>query len=87
MTLYTKIPVTVQAQQYVKDVLYEPFIRDAFDRGILWWNKGHQLFVETGSGAQIVRPGDWVIQGVEGEMYPCVDSVFQKTYRPASPVV
>ena len=29
--------------------------------------------------------GDWIIRGVEGELYPCKDSVFQATYAPAKP--
>ncbi|TXN38991.1 hypothetical protein FV232_01015 [Methylobacterium sp. WL30] len=32
----------------------------------------------------IARPGDWIIRGVEGEIYPCRDSVFQATYAVAS---
>ncbi|POR42673.1 hypothetical protein CRT23_12180 [Methylobacterium sp. V23] len=30
------------------------------------------------------RDGDWIIRGVEGEFYPCRDSVFQATYTIAS---
>ncbi len=26
---------------------------------------------------------DWIIQGVEGELYPCHPDLFQKTYEPA----
>jgi hypothetical protein len=25
--------------------------------------------------------GDWIIRGVQGEHYPCVDSVFRATYE------
>ena len=27
------------------------------------------------------EPGDWMIQGVEGELYPCKPSIFEKTYE------
>lgn len=28
--------------------------------------------------------GDWIIKGVKGEFYPCVDTVFQETYEEES---
>ena len=27
------------------------------------------------------HPGDWIIRGVKGELYPCKDDVFQATYE------
>jgi len=41
------------------------------------------FFVQTMEGLMEGRSGDWLIQGVEGELYPCADSVFQKTYGEA----
>jgi hypothetical protein len=26
--------------------------------------------------------GDWIIQGVMGEFYPCKDEIFKMTYEP-----
>ena len=37
-------------------------------------------WIDTSEGGHIVCPSDWVITGVEGETYPCKDSIFQKTY-------
>ncbi len=37
--------------------------------------------VETLEGAMTVNPGDWVIKGVKGELYPCKDDIFQMTYE------
>jgi hypothetical protein len=31
-----------------------------------------------------VTPGDWIITGVKGEVYPCKPDVFAATYEPAS---
>lgn len=36
--------------------------------------------VETLEGWMKGQPGDWLIKGVEGELYPCKDSVFRATY-------
>lgn len=30
----------------------------------------------------IVEPGDWIVQGVKGELYPCKDDIFRETYEP-----
>ena len=38
-------------------------------------------YIDTFEGKMKVSPGDWIIMGVEGEMYPCKDSVFQATYE------
>ena len=40
-------------------------------------------WIDTLEGGHTVCPGDWIITGVEGEQYPCKNSVFVKTYEPA----
>ena len=30
-----------------------------------------------------VTPGDWIITGVQGEVYACKPDIFAKTYEPA----
>lgn len=37
--------------------------------------------VETKQGPQSAVPGDWLIRGAEGELYPCTCSEFDKTYE------
>lgn len=37
--------------------------------------------VETLEGTMKGNAGDWLITGVEGEQYPCADSIFRKTYE------
>ncbi len=46
--------------------------------GIMMHNHG---WIETLEGGHIVCPGDWIIEGVEGEFYPCKSSVFYSTYE------
>ena len=36
--------------------------------------------VETLEGVMRGKKGDWLIQGVAGELYPCKDDIFRKTY-------
>jgi len=40
----------------------------------------------TLEGVMAAQCGDWIIQGVNGEIYPCKPDIFQKTYEPFEPV-
>ncbi len=37
--------------------------------------------VRTLEGTMEGNPGDWLIRGVEGELYPCKPGIFAKTYE------
>ena len=37
----------------------------------------------TLEGLMEISSGDYVIQGIEGEIYPCKPSIFEATYEPA----
>ena len=36
--------------------------------------------VYTMEGVMQGKPGDWLMVGVNGEMYPCNNEIFKKTY-------
>jgi hypothetical protein len=38
------------------------------------------LFIPTLEGTMEAKPGDWIIQGVKGEVYPCKPDIFEATY-------
>lgn len=38
--------------------------------------------IKTLEGTMSARIGDYIIKGVEGEMYPCKPGIFEKTYEP-----
>lgn len=40
-------------------------------------------WIDTKEGGHIVCPGDWIITGVVGEMYPCKPDIFEATYEAA----
>lgn len=44
-----------------------------------------RMTIETLEGTMIARPGDWVLRGVKGEIYPCRDDIFRETYEVAAP--
>jgi hypothetical protein len=39
------------------------------------------LFIRTLEGDMEAKLGDWIITGVEGEIYPCKPLIFEKTYE------
>jgi len=42
---------------------------------------GKQTFiVQTDEGTMEGKVGDWIIKGLEGELYPCRDSIFKAKY-------
>lgn len=51
-------------------------------------NAGHYIDPETGDlmirtleGDMRATPGDWIIRGVQGEIYPCKPDIFEATYE------
>jgi len=81
---YRKKPVIVEAQQFteeMKDVVYnwaksirmnvEPSTRDGKP----------VLLIPTLEGEMVASIGDFIIQGVNGELYPCKPDIFEKTYE------
>jgi hypothetical protein len=46
--------------------------------GRTWHEHG---WIDTLEGGHTVCPGDWVITGVRGEVYPCKPDIFAATYE------
>ncbi len=45
-------------------------------------NSDGQIVIHTLEGMHLASPGDWIIQGVKGELYPCKPDIFEATYEP-----
>ena len=39
------------------------------------------LHIHTLEGVMRSEPGDWIIRGIEGELYSCKSGIFEKTYE------
>jgi len=79
MGRYTKIPVTINAVQWTGSnrVEIEEFL-DGNENGEF---KGDGLFISTLEGTMRASVNDFIIQGVNGEFYPCKPDIFAKTYN------
>lgn len=94
MSKYRKKPVVIEAvqyhyQEYADNPLTFPEIPDWLQKAIddktiypefrtedYWY-----LVIKTLEGNHDCKPGDWIIRGVKGELYPCKDDIFQMTYE------
>jgi hypothetical protein len=41
------------------------------------------LDIPTLEGVMTAQPGDWIVKGVQGELYPVKPDIFEATYEPA----
>ena len=88
MAKYRKKPVVVDAVLYsgyngngfVFDEVPEWFTNSIVDYSLVFDNSDEQLKVNTLEGEMIVSPGDYIIRGVKGEIYPCKPDIFEMTY-------
>ena len=81
---YRKVPVKIKAVRWNGQNLGEVNKLNTLGRSLsISAEKGKQviLLIETLEGTHECKQGNWVIQGVEGEIYPCRDDIFRKTYK------
>ena len=85
---YRKKPVVIEARQFLNDS-YSYEILHWINRGqvknggqLASW-KNSVLIIPTLEGDHTANSGDWIIQGVQGEFYPCKPDIFEQTYEKA----
>ena len=89
---FTKRPVTIEAIQW--DGTAEgaiPIINWILDNDgtARYWSAEDtgttaRIDIDTLEGVMIAVLGDWIIRGVQGELYTCKDAIFRETYEPAA---
>lgn len=47
----------------------------------LFSEKPNHLSIETLEGRMYIKPGDYIIRGVKGELYGCDAEIFKETYE------
>lgn len=88
---YIKKAVVVEAWKYNKSFFGCPqWIEDAIKKQIIKIKPnanlstviaGEQYDIATLEGDMHVSVGDYIIKGVNGELYPCKPDIFEKTYE------
>ena len=86
MGQYRKKPVVIEAIQFTGDF-------GNIEKLIQWSNKQvwqntsgfgeflGTLSINTLEGVMTASKGDFIIKGVQGELYPCKPDIFEKTYE------
>ena len=83
MPKFRKKPVEIEAWQHSMDPAPE-WILNAIEVGIIQPGAPpvSPLIIKTLEGNMASNPGDWIIKGVKGELYPVKNDIFLQTYEP-----
>lgn len=73
---FRKKPVEVSAVQWSGSNWHEVYWLAQHDVYL----DGDKLAVKTLEGTLHADEGDWIIQGIKGEHYPCKPDIFEATY-------
>lgn len=87
---YRKKPVIVNAHCWRGDDMFVEnmpnWLIDALNNGIASITDANtsdaKMTIRTLEGDHTASPGDYIIQGVAGELYPCKPDIFNRTYEP-----
>lgn len=83
---YRKKPVVIEAVRFGEDgkfVGVTPTWMDAAAMDGRVYRQDQSIFIVTLEGEMRADRGDWIIRGVQGELYPCKPDIFAATYEPA----
>ena len=87
MSKFRKKPVVIEAFLWTgdNDQKEDPeWIVEAIRLGDVWFidtcTPRVKVAIRTLAGVMIAFCGDWIIRGVNGEIYPCKPNIFEKTY-------
>jgi hypothetical protein len=97
MPKYRKKPVVVEAMQLIgstsdwHDVYlwverstqgsFDPYAEEIPASGVSIDPATGFMLIATLEGVMQAKPGDYIIQGVQGEFYPCKPDIFEATYE------
>lgn len=85
MAKYRKKPVVIEAVQWLNKSIACPPGPEWFfeaERKDIIQLAGDVLHIKTLEGVMQAHPGDWIIRGIKGELYPCKPDIFAATYEP-----
>lgn len=85
---YRKKPVIIEAKQFTTN---NELGNVTMNNICNWINQetenpiarhdGADIYIQTLEGEMKASVGDFIIQGVNGEFYPCKPDIFEKTYE------
>ena len=79
---FRKKPVVIDAVQITEEMFNGAHPNDSHLAGVEYDPKAKCIFIETLEGKMIGNIGDWIITGVQGELYQCTPDIFEATHEP-----
>lgn len=79
---YRKKPVVIEAVRYMIDDTLPDWFMARVTRNIIITHEDGTCDISTLEGTMRADKGDYIIKGVNGEVYPCKPDIFEKTYEP-----
>jgi len=84
---YRKKPIIIEALQVTAEMLNDPEGNfkhlDVPKDTIIWHDSWSYVAVRNATGLNHAGVGDWIITGLDGEIYVCPGDKFERTYEPA----
>jgi len=85
---FRKKPIVIEAWQIPplgSEIVDAPIwlSKAVIDGAVLGDHETGLLYIKTLEGEMTGAPGDWIIKGVKGELYPIKDDIFCATYEMA----
>jgi len=81
---FRKKAVVIEAWQFEapKFMPQPTWMENAMNAGTMYFQGGDAPYytIKTLEGSMRAIPGDWIIRGVKGELYPCKPDIFEATY-------
>jgi hypothetical protein len=85
---YRKKPVIIHAVKFKgfdekEQVIFSErpdWLNEAIGNTITFFDKPNTLTIETLEGRMTAEIGDYIIMGIQGELYPCKPDIFQASY-------
>lgn len=83
-----KKPIVIDAYQLTRDEYRSYVFLGIFTDAPFWLRNSRDItksngaiYVKTLEGMMKVKEGDYIMRGVDGELYPCDASIFERTYE------
>ena len=78
---FRKKPVVIEAVQFHAGEQDGAFSADV-SAGRVRYPEDGTMLIATLEGQMTAQPGDWIIRGIRGELYPCKPDIFAAVYEP-----
>ena len=81
MVKYRKKPVVIEACRFMIDSYMPDWFMDNVSNDTIITHEDGTCDIKTLEGTMKADYGDYIIMGVNGEIYPCKPDIFEKTYE------